>query len=441
MPTDPSADERSSSNGASAEARPWTTPMPDDQFELMRRILAAPSPVGLESAMTFGILQPYFESFMPEGWAVHRFKGNAGIVLDSHPGDDERFSVMLVGHADKIRLQVRKIGADGKIWINSDSFLPNVLIGHEVRLFSEDPESPGSYRSLDGGTIEAMGAIHFSDPAQRTGDKGIRPNSLYVDLQIHGKNKADQVKRLGVKPGDPLILHRPIKRGFSPDTFYGAYLDNGLGSFVTAEVARLIAEAGGTDNVRCLFAIASHEEIGRFGSRVLAGIFEPDVLIGVDVNHDYTAAPGIGDRNMQPLEMGKGFTLTTGAVTSEHLNSRIKRVAKAHDIPMQIDVSGRDTGTDGMAAVLASVDSAATSIGFPTRNMHTISESGHTGDVLAAVHVLKELIVSLDGESDLDAAFRDSHPRLDEVTVIEHQGFEKLDTGNGANGSGNGKAE
>jgi len=178
-----------------------------------------------------------------------------------------------------------------------------------VTVFSEDPDEPGQYRSLNGGTIEAMGAIHFSDPAQRTGDKGIRPNSLYLDLQIHGKNKADQIKRLGLKPGDPILLNRPIKRGFSPDTFFGAYLDNGLGCFVTAEVARLITEAGGTENIRCMYAIASHEEIGRFGSRVLAGELAPDVLIAIDVNHDYVAAPGIGDRKMQALEMGKGFTL------------------------------------------------------------------------------------------------------------------------------------
>lgn len=407
--------------------KPWSTPMPDDQFDIMRQIIAAPSPVGLESAMTLGVLKPYFDSFMPESWEMHQFVGNAGVVWDSHPGEDERFSVMLVGHADKIRLQVRKIGSDGKIYVNSDSFLPCTLIGHEVTVFSENPEEPGAYRSLTGGTIEAMGAIHFSDPAQRTGDKGIRPNSLYLDLQIHGENKADQIKRLGLKPGDPILLDRPIKRGFSPDTFYGAYLDNGLGCFVTAEVAKLVAEAGGTQNIRVLYAVASHEEIGRFGSRVLAGEMAPDVLIAIDVNHDYVAAPGIGDRNMQPLEMGKGFTLTTGAIVSEQLNARIKKAAASDDIPMQIDVSGRDTGTDGMASVLASVDSAATSVGFPTRNMHTISESGHTGDVLAAIHVLKATLLAMDKEEDLHQAFRTSHPRLDQTEALTHQGFAKLD--------------
>lgn len=409
------------------KANPWSTPMPDEQFDIMRDIIAAPSPVGLESAMTLGVLKPYFDSFMPSNWEMHQFVGNAGVVWDSHPGEDERFSVMLVGHADKIRMQVRKIGSDGKIYVNSDSFLPCTLIGHEVTVFSENPEEPGAYRSLKGGTIEAMGAIHFSDPAQRTGDKGIRPNSLYLDLQIHGDNKADQIKRMGLKPGDPILLDRPIKRGFSPDTFYGAYLDNGLGCFVTAEVAKLVAEAGDTKNIRVLYAVASHEEIGRFGSRVLAGEMAPDVLIAIDVNHDYVAAPGIGDRNMQPLEMGKGFTLTTGAIVSEQLNARIKKAAISEGIPMQIDVSGRDTGTDGMASVLASVDSAATSIGFPTRNMHTISESGHTGDVLAAIHVLKSTLLAMDQEEDLHHAFRTSHPRLDQTETLSHQGFAKLD--------------
>jgi len=407
---------------------PWLDPMPEEQFDIMRDIIAAPSPVGIESAMTLGVLKPYFDSFMPKSWDMHQHAGNASVVWDTHPGKDDMFSVMIVGHADKIRLQVRKIGNDGKIWINSDSFLPCTLIGHEVTLFSEDPDAPGKYRSLNGGTVEALGAIHFSEMGHRTGDKGIRPTQLYLDLQIHGKNKADQIKRLGIKAGDSLLLKRPIKRGFSPNTFYGAYLDNGLGCFVTAEVAKLMAAATRLKKVRVLFAIASHEEIGRFGSRILAGVHKPDALIAVDVNHDYVAAPNIGDRNMTPLTMGEGFTMSVGAIVSEQLNARIKSAAVKHKIPMQLDVTGRDTGTDGMAGVLANIDSAATSIGFPTRNMHTISESGNTSDVLAAIHVIHHTIVAMDKEKgDLRDTFKTTHPRLDETTELVHQGYDKLE--------------
>ncbi|MBP5981945.1 MAG: M20/M25/M40 family metallo-hydrolase [Halomonas sp.] len=406
-------------------AKPWTQTMPEAQFKLMRDILAAPSPVGLEGAMTYGVLKPYFETFAPDSWHLHQFKGNAGVVLDTHPDRHDMFKVMIIGHADKIRMQVRSIGEDGKIWINTDSFLPSVLIGHEVKLFSEDPEKPGSYRSIEGGTVEALGAIHFSDPAARTGDKGIKKEQIYLDLQIHGENKKQQVLNLGVRPGDSIIFDRPIRPGFSPDTFYGAYLDNGLGCFVTAEVARLIAEAGGTDKVRVMFAIASYEEIGRFGSRVMAGELKPDALIGVDVNHDYVAAPGIGDKRMQPLEMGKGFTMSVGSIASEQLNRIIASAAKEQDIPIQRDMVGVDTGTDGMAGVLASIDSAATSIGFPIRNMHTISETGNTKDVLAAIHALTHTLLALDKLPNLEREFLDNHPRLDQASPLGHQGHAK----------------
>ncbi|KAA0013018.1 M20/M25/M40 family metallo-hydrolase [Billgrantia pellis] len=405
--------------------KPWAEPMPEAQFTLMRRILDAPSPVGLEGAMTYGVLKPHFERFAPKGWHMHQYKGHAGAVWDTHPGRDDMFKVMIIGHADKIRMQVRSIGDDGKIWINTDAFLPNVLVGHEVKLFSEDPEHPGRYRIIQGGTVEALGAIHFSDAAQREGSKGIKKEQIYLDLQIHGENKKQQVLNLGVRPGDAIIFDRPIRHGFSPDTFYGAYLDNGLGCFVTAEVARLIAEAGGTEKVRVLFAIASYEEIGRFGSRVLAGELRPDVVIGVDVNHDYVAAPGIGDRRMQPLQMGKGFTMSVGAIASEQLNRIIESTAREHDIPMQRDIVGADTGTDGMAGVLAAVDCAATSIGFPIRNMHTISETGNTQDVLAAIHVLARTLQALDALPDPHREFLDHHPRLDRAEPLAHQGSAK----------------
>ncbi|WP_075879824.1 M20/M25/M40 family metallo-hydrolase [Vreelandella massiliensis] len=412
----------SDSNNANT---PWTQPMPDAQFKLMRDILAAPSPVGLEGAMTYGVLKPHFDTFAPSDWHLHQFRGNAGVVLDTHPGRDDMFKLMIIGHADKIRMQVRSIGEDGKIWINTDSFLPTVLIGHEVKLFSEDPEAPGSYRSIEGGTVEALGAIHFSDPAMRDGSKGIKKEQIYLDLQIHGENKKQQVLNLGVKPGDSIIFDRPIRHGFSPNTFYGAYLDNGLGCFVTAEVARLISEAGGTEQVRVMFAIASYEEIGRFGSRVFAGELKPDALIGVDVNHDYVAAPGIGDKRMQPLEMGKGFTMAVGSIASEQLNRVIAQAAKENDIPLQRDIVGVDTGTDGMAGVLASIDSAATSIGFPIRNMHTISETGNTQDVLAAIHALTRTIQALDKLPDIKREFLDNHPRLDQASPLSHQGSDK----------------
>ena len=106
--------------------------------------------------MSYGVLKPFFEMIKPRSWAVRQFKGNASLVLDTHPGEDERTSVMIIGHADKIRMQVRSIGNDGKIWINSDSFLPTCLIGHEVQVFSRDPKKPGTYRVIDAHVLQPL---------------------------------------------------------------------------------------------------------------------------------------------------------------------------------------------------------------------------------------------------------------------------------------------
>lgn len=401
---------------------PWADPMPDEQFDRMREILAAPSPVGLEGAMTYGVLQPYFDSYKREGWEVRDFSGNAGVVLDTAPDETDRLTVMVIGHADKIRMQVRQIGDDGKIWIDSDSFLPATLLGHEVKLFSEDPDSPGSYRALEGGTVEAIGAIHFADKPLRTGDKGISADDLYLELGIHGDNKKEQIEKLGVRPGDTILLDRNIERGFAPNTFQGAYLDNGLGCFATAEIGRMLAEDGGLDNVRALMTIATHEEIGRFGSRVAANELDPDIIIGVDVNHDYVAAPNLSDKRPPPLEMGDGFTMSVGSIVSEPLNRVIEETAREFNIPMQRDVVGRDTGTDGMAGALAAIDAAATSIGFPIRNMHTISELGNTHDVLAAVHAIGRSIQEMDERGLTRDDWPPSQPRLDEASPLTHQG-------------------
>ena len=291
----------------------WQTPMPESKFAEMRDILAAPSPVGLEAAMCEGVLSPIWQKYVDDlGWKIHRFKGNASIVLDTHPeASDDMLSVMFIGHADKIRMHVRDIAPDGKVYIETDSFLPLTLLGNQVNIFSRDADR--EYRILRGGTVEALGAIHFAEAAHRSGSRGVKPEDMYVELGLHGKDRKKQLEAMGVRVGDSILLDRKIERAFAPDTFSGAYLDNGLGCFATSEVAELVAkQTTKLKHVRCMFAIASHEEIGRYGSRVLAARMAPDVIVAVDVNHDYASAPNTASKRYPKLAMGEGFTITHG---------------------------------------------------------------------------------------------------------------------------------
>ena len=98
------------------------------------------------------------------------------------------------------------------------------------------------------------------------------------------------------------------------------------------------------------------------------------------------------------------MTLSAGAISSEQLNGQIEAAAALRGVRVQRDVRGRDTGTDAMAAALASVDCAATSVGFPIRNMHTTSELAHTADVLGCVEALHAWleVAAADGLSTAD---------------------------------------
>ena len=110
------------------------------------------------------------------------------------------------------------------------------------------------------------------------------------------------------------------------------------------------------------------------------------------------------------------MTLCVGAIASEQLNAQLEAAAKLKGVRVQRDVRGRDTGTDGMAGVLASIDCAATSVGFPIRNMHTISELGHTGDILDCVEVLYSWLETAAASRMSPLDLEGGHPRLDRAT-------------------------
>ena len=113
--------------------------------------------------------------------------------------------------------------------------------------------------------------------------------------------------------------------------------------------------------------------------------------------------------------MGDGVTICNGAIASDQLNRLIESACRESDIPCQRDVRGRDTGTDGMAGVLASVDCAATSLGVPIRNMHTISELALDTDVLAACHAIHRTLLMLEDQGFTADDLKCGHTRLDQA--------------------------
>ena len=258
----------------------WRRPFARADFSLLSKIIHAPSPIGMEAAMTEGVLAPFFSTLKgAEEWSVHRSRGSSSIVFEkpSVAATEKRaITVMLLGHSDKIRMQVRSIDSQGKLWIDSDSFLPSTLIGNSVTVYCDGAR--GTMRAIPG-TVEALGAIHFADAATRSGTKGIKAEQLYVELGLWGEERKQQVQDAGIKPGDSVLLERPLTRCAAlggaasgtategdadvdrdmSETFTGAYLDNGVGSFVGAKLAEEIAndESSRANELRVLYGTSS----------------------------------------------------------------------------------------------------------------------------------------------------------------------------------------
>lgn len=301
---------------------------------------------------------------------------------------------MVIGHADKIRMQVRSIDSKGKIYIDCDSFIPQTLIGHEVIIFSENNSEMIKYN----GVIQAIVPIHYVEEDYIKGNKGIKKEDLYVDLGLYSKKL---VKELGIKTGDPILLNREIKRTLGPDTFSGAYLDNGVGCYTVCELARRVSESDPNPDLTIYFAISTYEEINRLGSRVMVSQIKPDIIIAVDACHDYYRAPNVDDKHYPKIKICKGPVISYGSTISKKLNDLIIKACKHNNIPYQYEVVGDDTGTDSMSGVLGNIDSATASIGIPVLNMHTIAESGCISDINNCIECIYNTFKLLNSSIDL----------------------------------------
>jgi putative aminopeptidase FrvX len=91
------------------------------------------------------------------------------------------------------------------------------------------------------------------------------------------------------------------------DRFYvGRALDNRVGGFMIAEVARLLKE----NNIQLPYTLyvvnAVQEEIGLRGAEMIVRRLKPDVAIVTDVTHD-TQSPMYNKKEQGDLKCGKGL--------------------------------------------------------------------------------------------------------------------------------------
>ena len=319
-------------------------------------------------------LKPYVDEFITDTY------GTAVGVINPKA----KYKVVIEGHADEISWYVNYISDNGLIYV-----IRNGGSDHQIA-----PSKVVNIHTKKGIVKGVFGwpAIHTRDKAKEETPK---PENIFIDCGC--KTKAD-VEKLGVHVGC-VITYPDEFHILNGDKFVCRALDNRMGGFMIAEVARLLKENKKTLPFGLYVVNSVQEEIGLRGAEMITQNIKPNVAIVTDVTHD-TTTPMIEKKVQGDLEMGKGPVIAYAPAVQQKLRDLITDTADTNKIPFQRNALSRATGTDTDAFAYSNGGVASALISLPLRYMHTTVEMVHKEDVENVIKLIYESLLNIkDGET------------------------------------------
>ena len=276
-----------------------------------------------------------------------------------------KYKVVIEAHADEISWFVHYITKDGYIYVRRNGGSDHQIApSKRVNIHTEK------------GIVKAV----FGWPAihTRVAGKEEAPTLKNICLDI-GASDSKEVAKMGINVGD-VITYEDEFMILNKKYFVGRALDNRIGGFIIAEVARLLKEKNIVLPFGLYIVNSVQEEIGLRGAEMMTQSIKPNVAICTDVCHD-TTTPMIDKITEGEIKGGKGPCLTIGPAVQNNLLKLIKTAADDNKIPFQRLAASRSTGTDTDAFAYSNGCVASALISLPLKYMHTTVETVHQEDV------------------------------------------------------------
>jgi endoglucanase len=327
--------------------------------KLLLDLLAAHGPSGRESEAT----AVWIEAASAFGKAEVDAIGTPRVTVPAR-GRGPKRRLIVVGHIDEIGLIATHIDEKGFVWFAGvGGWDPQILVGQRVVFKTRRGQVRG---------VVGRKPIHLLRGEERKKVPELR--ELHVDIGARDVDDAKQMLRVGdVAVIDAAPLELPNGRLVS------RALDNRLGSFVSLEAARIVAEAGGGQWE--VVAIAAVQEETTFGgSETSAFSLAPDAAIVIDVTHA-TDAPNIDVRQEGSHDLGSGPVIARGSTLNEQLFEVIAAAGDAAKTPYTLEGHGRETGTDADAIHKSRGGVPTGLVSIPLRYMHSAAELVDVEDV------------------------------------------------------------
>jgi putative aminopeptidase FrvX len=290
--------------------------------------------------------------------------------------------VVIEAHADEISWFVHYITDDGFIYLRRNGGSDHQIApSKRVNIHTEK----GIVKAVFG-----WPAIHTRKGKEETP----KTDNIFLDCGCESKK---EVEKLGVHVGC-VITYEDEFMILNKKNYVGRALDNRMGGFVIAEVARLLKE----NKVKLPFGLyitnSVQEEIGLRGAQMIAERIQPDVAIITDVCHD-TSTPMIKKIVQGDLKNGKGPVLSYGPAVHNNLLKLLINTAEKNKIPFQRQAASRATGTDTDAFAYSGKGVASALISMPLRYMHTTVEMCAKSDIENVITLIYESLQNIkDGQ-------------------------------------------
>jgi putative aminopeptidase FrvX len=335
------------------------------------------SPTGFETSgqkIWLDYIHPYIDDYM-----VDTYGTVAGII-----NPKAKYKVAIEAHADEISWFVNYVTDDGYIYV--------------VRNGGSDHQIAPSKRvkiHTEKGVIKAIfgwPAIHVRD---REKEESPSMKNIFLDCGCRSKK---EVEELGIHPGCVVTFEDELTE-LNKRYFVGRALDNRIGGFMIAEVARLLSEKKTKLPYGLYIVNAVQEEIGLRGAEMISRRIEPDVAIITDVTHD-TQSPMYEKKTQGDISCGKGAVITYGPAVQNNLLKMIVEVAEKKKIPFQRAAASRYTGTDTEAFAYSGKGVASALISLPLKYMHTTVEAAHKDDIDNVINLIYEFLAQLKAGHD-----------------------------------------
>ena len=336
-----------------------------------------PSPTGFESEgqkMWLNYISPYIDEHF-----VDTYGTVVGVI-----NPEAKYKVVIEAHADEISWFVHFITKDGYIYLRR-----NGGSDHQIA-----PSKRVNIHTKKGMVKAVFGwpAIHTRSAST---EKSPKLDNIFLDCGCASK---EEVEELGIHVGC-VVTYEDEFMILNDKYYVGRALDNRIGGFMIAEVARMLYE----NKIKLPFGLyitnSVQEEVGLRGAQMIVEQIKPNVAIVTDVCHD-TGTPMLNKIKQGDTKCGGGPVLTYGPAVQNNLLELIINSAEKNSIPFQRAAASRATGTDTDAFAYANGGVASSLISLALRYMHTTVESVHKDDVENVIRLIYESLQKIKNNHD-----------------------------------------